>query len=81
MITDSDTENDYIEAPSLFREMGRKRTNGELSDTDRVSLSAPGDTVRLHSAFGYGATDEMFSGICKANFIALNPGVGDATWR
>ena len=81
MITDSDTENDGIEDLSLFREMGRKRSNGELSDTDRVSLPTPGDTVRLHSAFGYGATVEMFSGICKANFIALNPQVGDAAWK
>ena len=57
---------------ALFREIERKRSSGELSDADRVSVSNPDDTVRLHSAFGHGARDETFAGICRANFIALN---------
>ena len=69
MIAQNDGENEDLE---LFREIQRKRENDELSDTDRVSLPTPGDTVRLRSAFGYGASDEMFSGICRANFKALN---------
>ncbi|MXY46104.1 MAG: hypothetical protein F4Y44_03780 [Chloroflexi bacterium] len=57
----------------LLRNIEAKRESDELNDTDRVSAFGPDDTVRLYSPFGHGASDEVFSGICRANFIALNP--------
>ena len=80
MITDFETDNEGIEDKELFRKIVEERNNGNLSDTDRVRLPAADDTVRLFSAFGYGASDEMFEGICRANFGALNPEQGASRW-
>ena len=62
---------------ALLRHLERKRQSGELRDTDRVSILSPDDRVRLFSPFGQGASEEVFNGICRANFIALNPERGE----
>ena len=76
MISNDSADKDWIAEHcdlELLRWIEAKRESGELSDTDRLSILNPEDTVRLYSAFGHGASDEGFAGICRANFIALNP--------
>ena len=59
----------------LFQELKQARRDGDITDDDRVVFFAPGEPIRLHSAFGHGADDKMFNGIVAANFRALNPGL------
>ncbi len=59
----------------LFQELKRARQEGRITDDDRVVFFAPDEPIRLYSAFGHGADDEMFKGIVAANFRALNPGL------
>ena len=59
----------------LFQELIQARQDGDITDDDRVVFFAPGEPIRLYSAFGHGADDKMFNGIVAANFRALNPGL------
>lgn len=59
----------------LIQELKQAREHGGITDDDLVVFFHPDEPVRLHSAFGYGADEEMFNGIVAANFRALNPGL------
>lgn len=65
MINRTDTqEMEDIEDIELFRALKRQRASGALNDSDRI---------RLFSPFGHGANERMFKGICRANYLCLNP--------
>ncbi len=59
----------------LLQRLKQVREDGGITDDDCVVFFLPDEPIRLHSAFGHGADDEMFKGIVAANFRALNPGL------
>ena len=59
----------------LIQELKQAREHGGITDDDRVVFFHPDEPIRLYSAFGHGADEEMFIGIVAANFRALNPGL------